>query len=156
MFSAPPAYPVQQVGAKGAISWPEVQVVRLSADSFFRHSLLVFVAMFMIPIPAFAGEIEFSPVPGEYANTIIVTFIAPESTRIHYTLDGSEPSASSKIFTQPVTIEDDTVIRYFTVQANGLRSSVQEAFYRIRLQKPVEGEQRTIANPPAEIGRAHV
>ena len=151
MLPAPFAETLTQVSASEAIPWLEVQVGRLSANSFVGFLLLAFLGFLVLPITVFAGEIEFRPAPGEYTNTIVVTFIAPENTRIHYTLDGSEPSASSKIFTQPLTIQDDTVIRYFTVQADGLSSSVQEAFYRIRLQKPVEGELRTIATPPAGL-----
>ena len=111
--------------------------------------LIAIIGSFMAPMPVLAGEIGFTPVPGEYANPINVIFNAPEGARVHYTLDGTEPSASSPTFTKTVTIEDDTVIRYFTVQASGLRSSVQEAFYRIRLQQPAPGELRTVADPPA-------
>ncbi len=117
--------------------------------SILPFFLIAFIGLLIIPLPAFAGEIGFTPVPGEYANPIIVIFNAPENTRVYYTLDGSEPSARSPVFTHPITIEDDTVIRYFTVESSGLRSSVQETFYRIRLQQPAPGELRTVADPPA-------
>jgi len=93
----------------------------------------------------------FSPVPGQYASRVTVTCNAPENTRVHYTLDGSEPSAGSPVFTHPVILEDDTVIRYFTVYTNGSRSSVQEAFYRISVGESVEGELMTVADPPAGL-----
>lgn len=97
----------------------------------------------------FVERIDFTPAPGEYSEPVIVIFNVPDNTRVHYTLDGSEPTASSPIFTDPITVEDDTIIRYFTVHTNGLRSSVQEAFYRIRPKDPDEGELRTVAEPPA-------
>lgn len=135
--------------ALGATPRPEVKVYRTTARSILPFFLIAFIELLIIPMPVLAGEIGFAPVPGEYANPISVTFNAPENTQVHYTLNGSEPSASSPIFTEPVTIKDDTVIRYFTVGSSGWRSSVQEAFYRIRLQQPVEGELRTVADPPA-------
>jgi len=112
---------------------------------------VVFTATLMLTMPVLGENPGFSPVPGEYANRVTVTSNAPENTRVHYTLDGSEPNVRSPIFTHPVTLEDDTVIRYFTIYANGSRSSVQEAFYRIRPRESVEDEIRTVADPPAGL-----
>ena len=138
-----------KVGALGEILWPEVQVGLSTLRSTLPYLLLIFIGSFINPMPVFAGQISFTPVPGEYANPITVTFNAPENTRVYYTLDGTEPSASSPTFARPIAIENDTVIRYFTVESSGLRSSVHEAFFRIKLQQSSPGELRTVAAPPA-------
>ncbi|MDF1525609.1 MAG: chitobiase/beta-hexosaminidase C-terminal domain-containing protein [bacterium] len=127
-----------------------------TARSTLGFFLIAIIGLLVTPIPAHPGETGLTPVPGEYSNPITVTFNVPEDTHIYYTLDGSEPSGNSSIFKGPVAIEDDTVIRYFTVHSSGLRSSVQEAFYRIRLQKPFEGELRTVAEPPAGMNSKRV
>jgi sugar lactone lactonase YvrE len=111
--------------------------------------LIPFIGFFITPITVLGGGVWYSPVPGEYSEPISVTFNTSEDTTIHYTLDGSEPNSRSPVFTKALLIEDDTVIRYFTVESSGLRSSVQEVFYRIRLKEPFEGELRTVADPPA-------
>ena len=117
--------------------------------SILPFFLIAFIGSLIVSMPVVAGEVQFKPDPGEYANPITVIFNASENTRIHFTLDGSEPNVGSPIFTDPITIKDDTVIRYFTVTSDGLRSSVQETFYRIRLEQPDEDELRTVADPPA-------
>jgi len=122
-----------------------------TARSILLFFLIPLIGSFLTPMTVLGGGVWYSPVPGEYSEPITVNFNTSEDTRIHYTLDGSEPNSRSPVFTKPLTIEDDTVIRYFTVESSGLRSSVQEVFYRIRLEKPFEGELRTVANPPAGL-----
>ena len=112
-------------------------------------STIVILVSSILPVSSFGEEVSFSPAPGEYTDPISVVLQAPEETRVHYTLDGTEPSSSSPAFSGSLAIDDDTVIRYFTVGPDGSRSSVQEAFYRIRLKEPAEGELRTVADPPA-------
>jgi hypothetical protein len=89
-----------------------------------------------------------TPTPGEYSDSIEISFETDPSRQVFYTLDGSEPSMGSPVFRDPIRIEDDTVIRYFVVYRDGSRGSVQEAFYRIRMQDPEAGELRTVAQPP--------
>lgn len=140
-----------QIGGPGTISSPEVQVSRSTVLSIIWFFMMASIVSSGTPGPAIADEIQFNPVPGEYESPITLTVSVPEDMRVHYTLDGSEPSASSPIFTDPLIIEDDTVIRYFSVHSSGIRSCVQESFYRIRRWEPVEGELRTVANPPAGL-----
>ncbi|HTB80225.1 MAG TPA: chitobiase/beta-hexosaminidase C-terminal domain-containing protein [Opitutaceae bacterium] len=46
----------------------------------------------------------FSPAPGTYSSTQAVTITSSGSTSIHYTTDGSTPTASSPLYSGPVTI----------------------------------------------------
>jgi sugar lactone lactonase YvrE len=126
-----------------------VQEFSQTMRSFLLFLLVTTAGSLMVPMPVIGGGVWYSPVPGEYSEPVSVNFKTSGETTIHYTLDGSEPNSHSPVFTKPLIIEDDTVIRYFTVEPNGLRSSVQEVFYRIRHESPLEGELRTIADPPA-------
>jgi len=118
----------------------------------------VVVLAVLTPARVPCSDRSFSPPPGQYTKPVTITSTAPANTRIYYTLDGTEPSAASPVFTRPVTLVKDTVIRYFTVGPGGSRSSVQEVFYRIRPRGAVEGELRTVADPPAGLysGRVRI
>ncbi|UCF88309.1 MAG: chitobiase/beta-hexosaminidase C-terminal domain-containing protein [bacterium] len=121
--------------------------------TFRINVLLLFVlaAASATPGYGFAREAILKPAPGEYDKPITVVFDLPQNTRVYYTLDGSEPGIRSLLYGKPLTIEDDTIIRYYTVDSGGRRSSVQEAFYRIRLQMAPGGGLRTVADPPAGL-----
>ncbi len=48
---------------------------------------------------------------------------------IHYTMDGSEPTAESKEYTEPITITEDTTIKAAAVRENGEVSEVSTFSY---------------------------
>lgn len=54
----------------------------------------------------------FSPAPGLFSNPVDVSIgTTTEGASIYYTLDGSEPSEASTLFTGPVTISTTTTIK---------------------------------------------
>ncbi|UCG37919.1 MAG: chitobiase/beta-hexosaminidase C-terminal domain-containing protein [bacterium] len=122
--------------------------------SFLYLFLTVFLAV--LASPSVAGEAALVPEPGDYGQAVRVRFQAPEGTTVRYTLDGTEPNAGSPAYDNPFLIERDTVIRYFTVTGDGRRSSVEEAFYRIRTPEPDTGGLRTGAKPQGGIYRKSV
>ncbi|MET0136470.1 MAG: chitobiase/beta-hexosaminidase C-terminal domain-containing protein, partial [Kibdelosporangium sp.] len=65
----------------------------------------------------------FSPAGGTYANAQSVTLAtSTASATIRYTLDGSTPTASSTLYSGPITISAST-----TVRAIGLRSGMTDS-----------------------------
>lgn len=44
-------------------------------------------------------------------HTLAFTLNAPEGAPIHYTLDGSDPGASSPVYTSPISVDKDTKVR---------------------------------------------
>ena len=48
---------------------------------------------------------------------------------IRYTLDGSEPSASSRVYTEPIAIDRSVTLRMFAQSAHSLPSKIQTAHY---------------------------
>lgn len=60
----------------------------------------------------FSGEVIFSSDGGFYQSPIQVTLSSSsKSGIIRYTTDGSKPTSSSKLYTVPITIDKNTVIR---------------------------------------------
>ena len=78
----------------------------------------------------------FTPAAGTYYETQNVTIAcATEGATIHYTLDGSEPTTGSAVYSSPITISETTTVKAFAVKEGLLDSGVATADY-------------TIAHPP--------
>jgi hypothetical protein len=72
------------------------------------------------------------PAPGEYNPPITLELSTEEGARIHYTLDGTEPTAVSPVFAAPVQMRDDFTVRFFAVDKAGNRERTRSAAYRVR------------------------
>jgi hypothetical protein len=59
--------------------------------------------------------VHFSPGAGTFVGTETVTLSAPSGADIHYTLDGSLPTATSPIYGMPLTLEKSTRLRAVAV-----------------------------------------
>jgi len=72
---------------------------------------------------AAAAAPTFTPAPGRYTGTQQVTLAsATPGAKIHYTTDGSQPTAASPVYTGPIPVSGDTTIRALAV-APGLPDS---------------------------------
>lgn len=77
----------------------------------------------------------FSPQPGSYAEGQIVSLsCSTPDAIIRITLDGSEPNATSQIYTSSLDINSDTNIRAVAYKENYLPSQRISAFYEITSQ----------------------
>ncbi|HBE82620.1 MAG TPA: GH92 family glycosyl hydrolase [Pyrinomonadaceae bacterium] len=76
-------------------------------------------------VPVIDGERVFA------SRTSITLKADGSNSRIHYTLDGSEPSASSPVYNGPIEIDRTTAVKAFVVRAN-TRSLVAEAVFAKR------------------------
>ncbi|MBZ4417788.1 chitobiase/beta-hexosaminidase C-terminal domain-containing protein [Myxococcus sp. RHSTA-1-4] len=61
---------------------------------------------------------------------------------IHFTLDGSQPTIGSPVYTSPLRLSSNTTLRFFAVDDAGNRSSEQTERYSIDVSAPL-----TTANP---------
>lgn len=90
------------------------------------------------PVSRIGGE-STVPVPviksaGQTFKTTHTIDMQPLETtnRIHYTIDGSEPTAQSPLFTKPFVLDKSTTIKAVAIDSNGRRSRVVTAkFHRI-------------------------
>lgn len=77
-------------------------------------------------VPTYGGvtsEPEFSNKGGFYIEPIHITLKGEASTIIRYTMDGSEPTAQSQVYSSPILIDKTTVVRARSF-GNGLLPSL--------------------------------
>jgi hypothetical protein len=81
---------------------------------------------------------EFSPNGGTFTNAITVAISTPTAgATIHYTMDGSLPTASSPIYVSPLTFTNTTAI-----SARAFKDGMAESIVRSATFTRVDGSQR--------------
>ncbi len=86
--------------------------------------------------PTIKGINSVNPFYGEHEVTLEAT--APDA-KIYYTLDGSEPSRSSKLYTDPVKISKDCTMNAFAILKDGQETRVRTGkFVKQKLQPDVD------------------
>jgi len=74
---------------------------------------------------------------GTYREKISVKIIANAAGSVYYTLDGSDPTENSTIFTTPISVESGTLtVRAVFVNQYGVKSDIAEANYFVDVSKP--------------------
>lgn len=74
-----------------------------------------------VAAPTFSGETQFT-------DTTQVTMSAESGAEIRYTLDGSTPTASSTLYSAPLTLSDTTTVKAIAIK-DGVSSSVTSRTY---------------------------
>lgn len=69
-----------------------------------------------------AEEVQFSHTGGIQAGPVQLTLSAEPGMAIYYTMDGSEPSAASAVYTGPMTITTNTVIKAIAWSSDSIPS----------------------------------
>ena len=84
--------------------------------------------------PVVVATPTFTPAEGTYneAQTVSITCTTPEAT-IHYTLDDTNPTASSPVYTTPINIETTTTIKAIAMKEGYDDSNIATATYTIQL-----------------------
>ncbi|MBD3418540.1 MAG: hypothetical protein GF398_00330 [Chitinivibrionales bacterium] len=73
---------------------------------------------------------EIAPTSGRFAGTQTVTITTQRTNAtIHYTLDGSDPTPASAVYTEPLTISTDATIKAITTENNADPSETASAMY---------------------------
>ena len=82
---------------------------------------------------------EFNPPPGNYTDTqsVAITCQTPNSA-IYYTLNGTAPTPSSTLYTNPLTVSVNTTIKAVAVKSGLVNSDIAAAVYVVqpRAAKP--------------------
>ena len=88
----------------------------------------------------------FTPGAGFVKPGTEVTLSCPtEVADIYYTLDGTDPSASSTLYTAPIVVNEDVTIKAIAI-FEGVTSTVATASYKVSDEAPAEGDG-TAENP---------
>lgn len=72
-----------------------------------------------------------NPPGGEYEGSVTVELIADRDGTTYYTTDGTEPTKDSSVYAEPILIEEDTVLKFFTVDSNDIEEDVNTETYTI-------------------------
>ncbi len=76
----------------------------------------------------------FTPAAGTYSSTQNVTIeCETDGATIHYTTDGSEPTADSPVFSSAITVSETTTIKAIAVMDGWNNSPTAEATYTIQI-----------------------
>ncbi|RXT04591.1 hypothetical protein EIZ39_20110 [Ammoniphilus sp. CFH 90114] len=75
--------------------------------------------------------VEFSKPGATYTGSVTVELSTEPGAAIYYTLDGSEPTMESLVYSHPIIIERNTLLRAIAVDAAGNVSRVMQEKYTI-------------------------
>lgn len=77
-------------------------------------------------------NVSANPPGGTYIGDQSVSLSADETSRIHFTRNGTTPTVNSPLYTTPIQLTGNTTIRYLGVDVAGNRSEVGTEAYVIR------------------------
>ena len=89
----------------------------------------------------------FSPAPSSYAGAQSVTITAAAGATIYYTLDGSQPTLASAIYTGPLNVAATTTINAIALQSGKLTSTPAVGVYTISSLAQISYVQGNYATP---------
>jgi outer membrane protein OmpA-like peptidoglycan-associated protein len=110
-----------------------------------------------VPPPAPAISAAFDPAPGEYRDGQQVKLASPTpGAVIHYTLDGSAPTADSPVYAGPIAVDHTTKIRALVTAPDVPESSLSEGEYVITPPPPAPAQAAAPPPPAPEPKRIKV
>jgi hypothetical protein len=71
------------------------------------------------------------PAPGEYNPPITLELRTEKEAEIHYTLDGTQPSERSPVYSRPLSLTDKVTVKYFAIDNAGNRERAKTATYYV-------------------------
>lgn len=95
-----------------------------------KHCFVLFLFLSSLT-NAQAQELQFSQPHGFYDQPFELQITATKTveTPIRYTLDGSEPTLQSAVYTQPLTVSGTTILRAAAIDDKGLVTPIATATY---------------------------
>jgi len=93
-----------------------------------------------------AATPTFSPAAGSYAEPQNVTISTEtDGASIYYTTDGSDPTASSTLYTAPITVSTTTTIKAIAIKDGMNYSDIATATYTFQVVEPGQVEAPTFS-----------
>ena len=79
---------------------------------------------------------------GEYDTLELITVDVPQGCQVYYTLDGSDPDISSRIYGDPIPLEKGTShYRFIAIDNNGNSSDIVDRQYTLNIETAFDEEQ---------------
>ncbi|MGD6875071.1 extracellular catalytic domain type 1 short-chain-length polyhydroxyalkanoate depolymerase [Bacillus infantis] len=95
-----------------------------------------------------------SPKGGTYNQPVYVELQTNKEASTYYTVDGSNPTAQSTLYTGPIYISGNTTLKFFSQDSSGQKESVKEEVYIIEEDAPPPGDSLTFSAISGESGFA--
>jgi Chitobiase/beta-hexosaminidase C-terminal domain len=95
-----------------------------------------------------------SPPPGRYLNAPTVSLSSEPGARIHFTVDGSTPTAASPTYTAPVRVGSSSTIRAFATDSVGNAGPLAALAYQLGSASTNPGTSNDPTNPGTKPGSA--
>ena len=93
------------------------------------------------PQPEQVAKPTFDPEEGEYTEAQNVTIACEtEDAIIHYTTDGTEPTAESPVYSEAIAVGETMTIKAIAMKEGMTNSEIASATYTINIPVPVEGK----------------
>jgi chitobiase/beta-hexosaminidase-like protein/fibronectin type III domain protein len=102
--------------------------------------------------PARLATPALSPAAGTYSAGQTVTVSAAAGATIYYTLDGSQPTLSSAIYSSPIVLSHSpTSVHAIAVQSGAITSATANATYSLGSATPIAFVQENYATPQSAV-----
>lgn len=108
----------------------------------------VFLAPGSVTVDRTPPAPEARPRGGVHASPVTVVLWADEPAAIRYTLDGSEPTLDSPLYTAPIDIDSTTTLRLLAVDRAGNASGVRAETYTVQ---PGTEVRRFVVQTPQRV-----
>jgi outer membrane protein OmpA-like peptidoglycan-associated protein len=99
-----------------------------------------------------AAAVVFEPAAGDYTGSQMVVLSSPTpGAVIHYTTDGSEPTAESPIYTGPIRVDGPMTVKAIAVAPDMPASAVSSAAYTVAPPPPPPPARVAITEKKLEL-----
>jgi len=91
-----------------------------------------------------APDTTASPIGGTYTSPQTVTLSATDAdstvVATYYTIDGTDPTTASTIYSNPIVITQDTTLKFFSVDSKGNTEEIKTETYMINIVETNQAE----------------
>lgn len=80
---------------------------------------------------------------------VAITIPSGEAVQVYYTIDGSDPTAASAKYENPIVLQANTTLKSIAIDKNGNQSAIKTAAYTISIPQPATTQPQTTTTTPA-------
>jgi hypothetical protein len=108
----------------------------MAIDTAGNHSTISTESYILDIIDITPPTVTANPKGGTYTSEQSISLSASELATIYYTLDGSDPTTNSSIYSEPITISSSKTLKFMAVDTAENQSTVFTETYTVDLDTP--------------------